>query len=351
MKILLLGGTGAMGKPLAQILAQNNENNIYITSRSRRGDLDNIHYLQGNAKNNDFLKELLNEKFDVIVDFLVYNTEELKERISLVLDNTDQYFFFSSARCFAESNEPITEVSPRLVDVCSDLKYLKTDEYALAKGREENILLEFGQKNWTIIRPYITYNSQRLQLGVFEKEHWLWRALNGGTVVFPKDIAQRKTSLTYGVDVAKTVALLIGNPKAYGESLNIITSETHTWGEILDFYCKVIEDKTGKKVKVCYLENSEELQEQWNPWQIKYDRLFDRAFDSSKVDKIVGKVEYRSTFEGIEQCLTDFIINPRWLKRNWNFEAWCDKQCGEWTPLFSDVDLKSKAVYLKYRLF
>ena len=40
------------------------------------------------------------------------------------------------------------------------------------------------------------------QLGVLEKELWLYRALNGRTIVFSKDIAEKSTTLTYGYDVA-----------------------------------------------------------------------------------------------------------------------------------------------------
>ena len=41
---------------------------------------------------------------------------------------------------------------------------------ALQKAREENLLLKSDSRNWTIIRPYITYYDERLQLGVFEKK-------------------------------------------------------------------------------------------------------------------------------------------------------------------------------------
>ena len=85
---------------------------------------------------------------------------------------------------YANENGRITEKSKRLLDVCTDEEYLKTDEYALTKVRQENILLSSGKKNWTIIRPYITYNVERLQLGVYEKENWLYRALHGRSIVF-----------------------------------------------------------------------------------------------------------------------------------------------------------------------
>ena len=56
-----------------------------------------------------------------------------------------------------------------------DEEYLKTDEYALSKARQEDILHRSGKNNWTVIRPYITYSEIRLQLGVLEKELWLYR--------------------------------------------------------------------------------------------------------------------------------------------------------------------------------
>lgn len=173
------------------------EDEIYVTSRKQMTSRDNLHYIQGNAKDPDFFVSLLNRKYDVIIDFMVYGTDELERRLPELLSHTDQYCFFSSSRVYAESRQPITEESPRLLDVCTDQEYLHTDEYALAKAREEDLLRKSKEKNWTIIRPYITYNDYRLQLGVYEKENWLYRALQGRTIVLPKDIADRKTSLTF----------------------------------------------------------------------------------------------------------------------------------------------------------
>lgn len=95
--------------------------------------------------------------------------------------------------------------------------YLATDEYALAKARQENILLTTNKKNWTIIRPYKTYNNNRLQLGMYEKEEWLYRLMMGKTLVFPNELKKRKTTLTYAADVAVAISELIENESAYGE--------------------------------------------------------------------------------------------------------------------------------------
>ena len=348
MEILILGGTGAMGVPLVKLLAKDHK--LFVTTRSQKENKGNITYIQGNAKDREFFSTLMERRYDSIIDFMVYSTAELKERLPLLLDHTKQYFFFSSSRCYADSSTPITEDSPRLVDVCTDPEYLSIDEYGMAKGREENLLRETGRTNWTIIRPYITYNSNRIQLGVYEKENWLRRALEGRTIVFPKDIAAQKTSLTYGPDVAGAIAELIGNEKAYGQAFHITTDESHTWGEILDFYCDKIEEITGKRPKVKLLEDSSGLMTVWNKWQIKYDRLYDREFNNTKIETVRGKYIYKPTFEGLGECLEEFISNPVWLGMNARYEAWCDRQCGEWTPLWEIPGKKAKLRYLKYRI-
>ena len=348
MEILILGGTGAMGVPLVNLLAKDHK--LFVTTRAKKENRGNITYIQGNAKDREFFSTLMEKRYDSIIDFMVYSTEELKERLPILLDHTNQYFFFSSSRCYADSSTPITEDSPRLVDVCTDSEYLSIDEYGMAKGREENLLRETGRTNWTIIRPYITYNSNRIQLGVYEKENWLRRALEGRTIVFPKDIAAKKTSLTYGPDVAGAIAELIGNEKAYGQAFHITTDESHTWGEILDFYCDKIEEITGKRPKVNLVENSNGLMTVWNKWQIRYDRLYDREFNNTKIETVRGKYNYKPTFEGLGECLDEFISNPVWLGMNDRYEAWCDRQCGEWTPLWEIPGKKAKLRYLKHRI-
>ena len=172
MDILILGGTGAMGVPLVAILKKEGHE-LYVTSRRKMTSEENLHYIQGNAKDPVVFTSLLNRKYDVIIDFMVYSTDELERRLPELLSHTGQYCFFSSSRVCAESKKPITEDSPRLLDACTDQEYLYTDEYALAKAREENLLRKSQERNWTIIRPYITYNDYRLQLGVYEKENWL----------------------------------------------------------------------------------------------------------------------------------------------------------------------------------
>lgn len=188
-KVLLLGGTGAMGAHLAKVLAQQGKQ-VDVTTRRERNDAERIHYIRGNAHDTTFVSKLLSAgDYDAVVDFMVYNTLEFKARVGMMLGGTRQYVFLSSSRVYADSKSPIKEdETPRLLDNCKDPEYLATDEYALTKARQEDVLRNSGRNNWTIIRPYITYSEIRLQLGPLEKEAWLFRAMTGRTIVFSKDI-------------------------------------------------------------------------------------------------------------------------------------------------------------------
>lgn len=353
MKILILGGTGAMGRPLVKLLNKKKKSDIFVTSRSVHKDYDNVHFIQGNAQDDvTFVKSiLLKNHYDVLIDFMVYESKILAQRLNLYLEHTDQYIFFSSSRVYASSRSPLIESSPRLLDVCQDQEYLSTDEYALAKAREEDLLIQNKKKNWTIIRPYITYNSNRLQLGVYEKENWLYRALKGKPVVFPKDIANKYTNLTFGPDVARNLVNLIGNEAAYGEIFHIVNNESIKWRDVAEVYDKVINQVTGKHLNIKYVDNSQGLQTVWNPWQIKYDRLFDRRFNSGKIITLTGMSSYVPVEEGLTKCLTNFLADPQWLayRMNWGYEGWSDKQTHSLTNIFEINGKRNKLRYLKHR--
>ena len=81
MKILVMGGTGAMGHELVPLLASNESNIVTVTSRRKIQSSEGITYIQGDAKNLSFIRQVVNHnQYDVIVDFMLYTIEEFKER-------------------------------------------------------------------------------------------------------------------------------------------------------------------------------------------------------------------------------------------------------------------------------
>ncbi len=350
MKIILLGGTGAIGSHLTNLLSDRKDK-VVVTSRSRNESKELVEYRQGNAKNIDFLSDVLREQWDAIVDFMVYSEDEFRERVDLLLSSTSQYVFLSSARVYNESQEAITEESARLLDSSSDYDFLATSEYSLSKARQENMLRSSNKKNWTIVRPYITYSEKRLQLGTLEKENWLYRALQGRSIVFSEDIRNHLTTLTYGLDVATGIASLINNPKSFGETYHITNECACKWSDILNIYLDVLENKLGNRPKVIYQNLPDFLV--WNPgkYPIIYDRLFDRKFDNTKINKLINAKEFVQVQNGLRKSLNTFLISPEFSSISWKNEAIKDRYAKERTPLKEISGFKQKVKYLAFRYF
>lgn len=279
-RILLLGGTGAMGANLGRRLAERGYD-VCVTSRSARTDAGRVHFICGNAKNKSFLEKTLGAlKPDAVVDFMSYGSAEFALRRDVLLNGTGQYVFISSCRVFA-GEEVHTENSPRLLDVCQDTEYLKTDEYALAKARSENMLRDSGRRNWTIVRPCITYAYPRLQFGCLEANAFLPRVAQGLPVPMPVEMLQKRTTMLHGDMVAEMIARLVGNQRAIGEDFNTVTSENHTWAEVAELYGEFL----GMKIAPCSLDAYMSF---CNPWQVKFGRMVHHVFDNRKILEVTG---------------------------------------------------------------
>lgn len=347
MKILVLGGTGAMGQPLVQILSKDND--VYVTSRKERISEGRIKYICGNAKDKCFLENILiDNHWDAIVDFMIHSEETLRELVPLFLENTKQYVFISSSRVYAETDGLITESTPRLLEASIDEEYLKTSEYALSKAREEDILLKSGRSNFTIIRPTISYNTYRLQLGVLEKENWLYRALKGRSIVFSEDIRDKITTMTLGSDVSQGIASIIGKENALGEIFHITSPISLPWSEVLQVYLSVLKKHLGKDVPVVITKKSVNLKFKWRIYQVIYCRYFNRSFDNSKIAKYCDITQFTPPQKGLAECLDKFLQKPIFDVVAWDLEAMHDKVANERTPLNEIPSLGNKITYLCY---
>lgn len=258
---------------------------------------------------------------DVAIDFMIYGTSEFAERYNLFLASLKQYMFLSSYRVFNET-VPLSEDSPRLLDSIDDEIYLQTDEYALCKARCEDILRSSGKKNWTILRPSITYSTARFQFGCLEANVVCYRALHGQPVIMPCDMLDKRTTMTWGGDVAKMIALLVLNRASFAEDFNVVTKENKTWGEIAEIYRTTI----GMEVKEVSLAEYLRI---CGEYQILYDRMFNRVMDNSKVLAVTGlrQESFKTLEDGLKSELLSNYASLQLIKPNIVQNAKIDKIC------------------------
>ena len=285
-KILVLGATGAMGQYLVPELLALGYAVVGVTLDDITSDNPALRYVKGNAKADGFLEEILKNGYDGVVDFMTYYTAEFEKIYKLFLDNTKHYIFLSSCRVFADC-PPITEKSPRLLEASEDKEFLATEDYALYKAKEEDMLRKSGYSNWSIVRPATTYSKGRFQLVTLEAETLIYRMRAGKTVVLPKEAMHCQATHSWGGDVAKMIAKLMFNEKAYKEDFNVATAEHHSWEEIAGFYNEIHPFKYIAVPKEDYLDIIGPGLD-WVKYQLIYARLFQRITDNTKILECTG---------------------------------------------------------------
>lgn len=348
MRVLVLGGTGAIGARVCSRLSELGSEVVSTTRRDRPSRDPNVSYARGDAHDPAFLDKLLAARWDAIVDFMVWSTGEFRERYRGLLSATGQYVFTSSYRVYADS-PVIREGSPRLLDVVDDPAYLATDEYALAKARCEDLLFGSGQGNWTVVRPAVTYDGAvgRLQLGVLESGDWLWRAVNGVPVPLPEDMLSKQATMSWGGDVAEMIACLVGNPAALGEAFIVSGSDHMTWSEVAEAYRSVL---PSLEIIPCGLDEFERACN--NVWQVRYDRMYDRVIDNSKVLSTIGtKIDDLTDMKtGLRKELSVAMEMGGLTMRGTSIQARLDKIVGSVPSLFPILRDGRPIIICKYLL-
>jgi nucleoside-diphosphate-sugar epimerase len=282
---LVLGGTGAMGVYLVPELAALGYDVRVVSLDEVVSDHPRISYVRADAKNLDVLKELVKERHDAIVDFMIYSTEEFRERRDMLLGNTDHYIFLSSYRVY-DGGVPVTENTPRLLDASKDAEFLATEDYSLYKARQEDILRGSPLGNWTIVRPAITYSKYRFQLVTLEAPVVVARALKGLPLVLPREALSVQATMSWAGDVAKMFSRLLFHPAAFRECFTLATAEHRTWGEIAAYYRELI----GLQYVAADTEDYLKIMggTAGARYQLTYDRLFNRIVDNSKILRVTG---------------------------------------------------------------
>lgn len=306
-KVLILGGTGAMGVYLVpELLSMGYQVHVAALDGFESLPRDNLRLscTNCNAKDEDTLRRLLKAEYDAVVDFMIYGTEEFRKRYQLFLENTDHYIFFSSYRVYA-GQTPVSENSPRLLDVSDDKEFLATEDYALYKAREEDILMQSGYLNWTAVRPAITYSKRRFQLVTLEAAVVVHRMLCGKTLILPQEAMPVQGTMTWAGDVAKMLARLILNKDAYRGIFTVSTAEHHTWKEIAGYY-KKIGGLNYITVDADTYINVIAEGDRHAKWQLSYDRLFDRVIDNRKILNVTGlkQADFMPLYDGLKMELS-----------------------------------------------
>lgn len=303
-KVLLIAGGGTLGTYTAKELLRLGCFVDVICPEEKTSDNKRLRFIREYATR-EFLTELLNKnRYDGIVNFLHYpNVEEYKPIHYLLSENTGHLIFLSSYRVYADLQHPITETAPMLLDVTKDKEFLAKETYALAKARGEYFIKnESGTKNWTIVRPVISFSQYRFDIVTRSGRTVIDCAKSGEALRLP----ERARYLTAGLDWAGNSGRLIANllfkEHTLGQAYTVSSAPNLSWNEVAEIYTREL------GVKIEWIDNEsyiKKYQAANDMWTLIYDRFFDRAIDNSKILAATGlkKEDFASIEEGLKKEL------------------------------------------------
>ena len=96
--------------------------------------------------------------------------------------------------------------------------------------------------------------------------------------------------------------------------------------------------------------------DQWIPGiggsssQVKWDRLYDRTFNNSKIGKYIDTTTFENTMPALTKCLQEFLSKPYFREIDWVSEAVKDRMTGEWSNFSEIIGVKQKIKYFIVRI-
>lgn len=293
-KVLLIAGGGTLGTYVAEELLRLGHNVDVICLEDKKSDNDRLKYYKAYASI-DYLRDLFAKNhYNGIVNFIHYrNYEDYIPYHELLSQNTEHLIFLSSYRVYADLQHPITETAPQLIDVIKDDPvFHEKEDYALSKSRAERFLNNNSYpKNWTVVRPVISFSDRRLDINMVSGHAVIEAANTGVPVQLPLEAKNLTAGLDWAGNSGKLIANLLFKEGCKGEAYTISSSQNITWGDVANIYTKLLNVKF-EWVCANYPRNM---------WQWYYDRAYDRKIDNSKVLKATGlkPEDFKSIEEGI----------------------------------------------------
>lgn len=234
-KILILGGTGFVGRILTENLLKT-ENNITLFNRGKRneGIFPGVRRITGDRDTDD-IKQIKKEDWDVIIDFSCMFPDSVDLITDMLEDKIDRYIFVSTCSVYPlEEPEklsfPIDETEQILP--CTPEQRVDKDvmlTYGQKKAECERVL--FG-KEWldaVIFRPALIYGRYDATDRFY---YWLYKVHAQDKIMVPDNGVSKFTS-TYSEDFASLIQSAIDVPN-HNKVYNATTHDPVSFKELLD---------------------------------------------------------------------------------------------------------------------
>lgn len=318
VKVLFIGGTGIISSACSPLAIEKGFD-LYLLNRgkSSRPIPDGAKVLHGDIREPDSVRAAIEgHNFDVVVNWIAFNTEHIETDLELFRGRTKQYVFISSASAY--------QTPPAFVPV-TESTVLANPHWAYSRAKiacEERLVKAYREEGFpiTIVRPSHTYDERSLPM----QGGWtvIDRMRRGEPVIVHGDGTSLWT-LTHHKDFAKGFVGLLGNHQTVGEAFHITSDETVTWDAIHQVFADAAGAPPPKMVHV-----PSDVIAAYDPgWGagLLGDKTHSMIFDNSKVKRYVPDFHCTTPLSwGAKEIIAWYDADPSRQRINDDFNRLTD---------------------------
>ena len=326
MKILIIGGTGTISSAITRQLAESGHDLWLLNRGSRKNEVPaSVKQVIADIDDTDeVLRQLGDAQFDAVCEFIGFVTQQVQRDIRLFSGRTRQYVYISSASAY---NKPAA--SPYITEGTA----LANPYWEYSRNKiacEELLMHTYREEGFpvTIVRPSHTYCERAVPLSIHgPKGSWpvLKRMMEGKPVLVHGDGSSLWT-LTWNEDFARGFIGLLGNPKAIGETFQIMSDEQLTWDQI--YHC--VGNALNTQPKLYHVASDFLAAVCPEEYDLTGNLIGDKAvtviFDCTKLKRAVPGFQATTRFdEGVRRCVAYLLAHPELQVEDPEFDALCDR--------------------------
>lgn len=279
MRVLFIGGTGIISSACTALCL---ERGIELTLLCRgksatRPAPPGAKILRADRGDEKATRAALGgEKFDAVVNWVVFTPAQVERDLALFADRTGQYVFISSASAYQTppGRMPVTESTP-----------LHNPHWQYSRDKiacEERLIRAYREQGFpaTIVRPSHTYDRTLLPA---EGGYTVIDRMRRGKPVLVHGDGTSLWTLTHHRDFARAFVPLLGHDAALGEAFHITSDEALSWNQIHE----ILAEAAGVKAELVHVPS--DLIAAFDPaWgaSLLGDKTHSMVFDNSKIRRI-----------------------------------------------------------------
>ena len=331
MKVIVIGGTGCIGKPLVdQLLQANHEVTCYNRSKNAVQFNGNVTIINGDRFNYaEFEATMKPLRFDVVIDMVAFTAEDAASTLRAFGDTVSQYIFTSSAAAY---NRPVRTLPISVDEPLLGDDYADFFPYGYKKAKMELMLREkmILGKPITIIRPSLTYGVGKKGVGLMRNNYGICsRIIQGKPVVVCGDGTTPYT-FTFASDLVRAYVGAVGNPLTLRQYYHATSEEVTTWDDFYIEFGKIV----GVEPKIIHIPS--ELVDAASPVgrNLLQEKMHCGIYDNSKIKAHVSSFKCTQTLStGLRTIYDWYMSDPALQIVNEELDSFEDELCAlyyEW---------------------